>query len=271
MKKLFMSIFTVFLVISLFPINNTAYAEKVTYKWGNINFKSSYIGKIVVQKNTTLYKWDNKTHKLRKFNTIKKGSEYGVYTERDNKKYGKIYGLGNSKYVKKTTSVKFMKPSKHMKETVGKERIWLRNPDLKPITNSKGKYTTELKHLQEAIIISTKKDEILDEWVYITIKVGQKYYVIECDPYLKSNVYYKKNPFKTFKYSNSIWNLIKKEKIQLGMTKNQVRLSWGDPTDINSYGGSWGIMEQWIYGDVLNGGAVYLYFDNGKLESWQDF
>ncbi|MGE6259251.1 hypothetical protein ACQKCU_15315 [Heyndrickxia sporothermodurans] len=60
--------------------------------------------------------------------------------------------------------------------------------------------------------------------------------------------YYKKNPFKTFKYSNSIWNLIKKEKIQHGMTKNQVRLSWGDPTDTHSYGGSFrdnGTMDLW--------------------------
>ena len=40
--------------------------------------------------------------------------------------------------------------------------------------------------------------------------------------------------------------------------------SWGQPDDINRSVGSWGVHEQWVYGDE------YLYFENGKLTSWQD-
>ncbi|MFB5195281.1 hypothetical protein ACE198_10250 [Neobacillus sp. KR4-4] len=56
------------------------------------------------------------------------------------------------------------------------------------------------------------------------------------------------------------------------MTEKQVRLSWNDPNDINNYTYSWGSFDQWIYDDILSAsGAIYLYFKNGKLESWQDF
>jgi len=48
------------------------------------------------------------------------------------------------------------------------------------------------------------------------------------------------------------------------MTTEQVKMSWGSPYDINRTAGSWGIHEQWVYGDK------YLYFENGVLTSWQD-
>ena len=65
-------------------------------------------------------------------------------------------------------------------------------------------------------------------------------------------------------WPEEIWDLIKKGKIRLGMTKEQVRLSWGQPNDINRSVGPWGIHEQWVYG------SQYLYFENGILTSWQD-
>jgi hypothetical protein len=48
------------------------------------------------------------------------------------------------------------------------------------------------------------------------------------------------------------------------MTDDMARKSWGAPSDINRTVGSWGVHEQWIYGDT------YLYFENGILKSWQD-
>lgn len=61
--------------------------------------------------------------------------------------------------------------------------------------------------------------------------------------------------------------------IWTGMTKEQAVLSWGRPSSINSSGGIYGSYEQWVYkkyyGRMLGSTYKYLYFENGKLTSWQ--
>jgi hypothetical protein len=66
------------------------------------------------------------------------------------------------------------------------------------------------------------------------------------------------------KYGITDGQKILNKKIWLGMTDDMARLSWGKPSDINRSVGSWGVHEQWIYGNT------YLYFENGILTSWQD-
>jgi hypothetical protein len=69
----------------------------------------------------------------------------------------------------------------------------------------------------------------------------------------------------TKKYgSQEIAEKIMAKKIWLGMTSAMALESWGKPSDINRSVGSWGVHEQWIYGDT------YLYFEDGVLTSWQD-
>lgn len=65
-------------------------------------------------------------------------------------------------------------------------------------------------------------------------------------------------------YGESIANKILNHNIWLGMTPEMARLSIGNPSEINKSTGSWGIHEQWVYE------KKYLYFENGKLTSWQD-
>jgi len=66
----------------------------------------------------------------------------------------------------------------------------------------------------------------------------------------------------------SWWPLIEKSKIRIGMTKEAVRLSWGDPWRIHRTAGRWGIHEQWVYDRFPH--AQYLYFENGLVTGWQD-
>jgi hypothetical protein len=66
------------------------------------------------------------------------------------------------------------------------------------------------------------------------------------------------------KYGKKYGTLVVNKEIQLGMTKEMVDDSWGKPKDINRTVGSWGVYEQWVYSNT------YLYFENGKLTSWQD-
>lgn len=54
-------------------------------------------------------------------------------------------------------------------------------------------------------------------------------------------------------------------RIWIGMSKEEAEISQGKPNDINRSVGSWGTHEQWCYP-----GGVYLYFENGRLTSWQD-
>lgn len=76
---------------------------------------------------------------------------------------------------------------------------------------------------------------------------------------------YLKLPGKFKKLSKKVANAIEKQQVILGMTTDQAIASWGEPSSVNRTAGSWGIHEQWVYGD-----NTYLYFKNGKLTSWQD-
>jgi hypothetical protein len=57
---------------------------------------------------------------------------------------------------------------------------------------------------------------------------------------------------------------ILKGNVQIGMSREMVKATWGEPENINRTVGSWGVHEQWIYGNT------YLYFENNILTSFQD-
>ncbi|MEI8273408.1 MAG: hypothetical protein WCG08_12365 [Paludibacter sp.] len=86
------------------------------------------------------------------------------------------------------------------------------------------------------------------------------------DDYSFSKLFTFTNPkLKYPKIPTDIWSLICNEKVRIGMTKQQCRLSWGEPESINKSSGSWGVHEQWVYGS-----NSYLYFQNGVLSSIQN-
>jgi hypothetical protein len=63
--------------------------------------------------------------------------------------------------------------------------------------------------------------------------------------------------------SDRIRQAIAEGSIVLGMTKEDTRASWGDPSHVNKTVNASGISEQWVYGNT------YVYFENGRLTSWQ--
>jgi vacuolar-type H+-ATPase subunit I/STV1 len=66
------------------------------------------------------------------------------------------------------------------------------------------------------------------------------------------------------KYGNSIGDKLSRKEIWLGMAKELVRESRGEPSKVNRSIGSWGEHEQWVYPNAN------LYIRNGILSSWQD-
>ena len=67
------------------------------------------------------------------------------------------------------------------------------------------------------------------------------------------------------KYGATNGNLIAQGIVRIGMTKAMCKDAWGEPIDIHTTKGAWGVHEQWVYGD-----NTFLYFENGKLTSIQD-
>lgn len=100
-----------------------------------------------------------------------------------------------------------------------------------------------------------KKDSIMGytNELYLNINIEMK----------KMKRKHDKNEIKK-KYGEDIANKIYNRRILIGMTEEMAKLSIGKPLEVNKSTGSWGEHEQWVYEDR------YLYFENGKLTSWQD-
>lgn len=63
---------------------------------------------------------------------------------------------------------------------------------------------------------------------------------------------------------------IAQAKVSIGMTVLELMVSWGVPNDLNTTKTSYMNSGQWVYGDPLSG-ANYVYTDNGKVTSLQNF
>jgi hypothetical protein len=66
------------------------------------------------------------------------------------------------------------------------------------------------------------------------------------------------------KYGQKTYNKLKEGYYWTGMNREMATISLGSPKDINRTVGSWGVHEQWVYDNI------YLYFENGKLTSYQN-
>ncbi len=66
------------------------------------------------------------------------------------------------------------------------------------------------------------------------------------------------------KYGKYWGRLVAEGQLEIGMTKQMCRDSWGEPNDIKSTSTRYGTHEQWVYT------TIYVYFDNGKISAIQD-
>ena len=74
------------------------------------------------------------------------------------------------------------------------------------------------------------------------------------------------------KYGKANAKLIIEGHVRLGWTREMCRESWGNPNDINTMTGPWGVHEQWVYEYSFSDSySMYcLYFENGILTTIQD-
>jgi hypothetical protein len=107
-----------------------------------------------------------------------------------------------------------------------------------------------------------------------TVAFNRANYDSYCDkfkdrPETQAKIQQVKDDFAKLNPSPSKAEVIKAGNIRTGMTKDEVRLSWGRPYTVNRTVTSSSAHEQWVYGDEYNP-KTYLYFDDGILTAWQD-
>jgi hypothetical protein len=126
---------------------------------------------------------------------------------------------------------------------------------------------SDLNHLEKLTFIAVRVNDQNDAFVTLQKSNGKQVRIKLNRQYdtgmMLSDILWAKNPRTVYNWSNSVWTAISKNKLLSNMTREQVTLSWGEPSDKNTYQSSSLTYEQWIYS------GAYLYFWNGRLSSAQ--
>jgi hypothetical protein len=114
--------------------------------------------------------------------------------------------------------------------------LWIKkNDEISEFVKSKETEVRALKRLER----EQKQKDQKAEWAELEKKYGKK-------------------------YGQKTYDKLKEGYYWIGMNKEMATISLGQPTDINRTVGTWGVHEQWVYDNL------YLYFENGKLTSYQN-
>ena len=72
-------------------------------------------------------------------------------------------------------------------------------------------------------------------------------------------------------YPDFVIDKIIKGEVFMGMTNEQALFSWGRPDQIDHRDGTWGSVEEWLYGVDSQGEPFkYLHFRDGRLDDWKE-
>ncbi len=82
------------------------------------------------------------------------------------------------------------------------------------------------------------------------------------------NLYRKEIVDRHPEWSEDIKQAILRGGVVIGMTKEQARAAWGEPTHVNTTVTQSVVNEQWVYNMI--GVLSFLYFENGILTSYQN-
>ncbi|RCX21782.1 copper amine oxidase-like protein [Fontibacillus phaseoli] len=80
------------------------------------------------------------------------------------------------------------------------------------------------------------------------------------DLFADGSSFFNYDPYKKYKWSSTVWSQIKAGYISLGMTKEQVLLSWGAPAGKDATTAKGKVIETWVYADFDT-----IVFIDGKL------
>lgn len=131
--------------------------------------------------------------------------------------------------------------------------------------SSKEKKRVEITYQDYPLRIYLRKENKLITFLdFSTVYSGDKY---EC---LAHKYLFFEDPHKLHpNWSQRVWDAIRDERLFVGMSKDMVLMSWGEPMEINRSIGSWGTDEQWVYPAGFSNGNNYLYLRNEIVTSFQ--
>jgi hypothetical protein len=78
------------------------------------------------------------------------------------------------------------------------------------------------------------------------------------------DLFFERDPREIYKWPDRVWDAIASEQVFVGMTEDQVKLSWGKPQEINQKILSGKTVYQWVYT------KGYLFFENNILVANQN-
>lgn len=294
MKRIFFILFTLFYVISFGQVNITTKATKqveelpfdTSKNWQGEQYKS-YFGQMlyVVPKHKMLEKYGYKdfyeTPGGETFRPIAINSGNTKYEELVSKTYkvedaileGKDFMGNPNVYLKLSLDSQIVYYKYDMqydngfpfivlsyldklkKDNIGKKFVLIKSADSKL-----SDYETGKDVILNPGTIWTCKDIVLDSEYYklIMLFVNEKGETINdgVNGYLFFS--YEEKKRLESKYGKDLVKTAIERKIKVGMTKELVRIAYGDPKQINTTSYN----EQWVYS------YGYVYFKNGKVTSW---
>ncbi len=77
------------------------------------------------------------------------------------------------------------------------------------------------------------------------------------------------DPRAKYPWPDQIWSAIVERRLLLGMTKEQVMMSWGSPDSVHGLSATTYGYSQWVYKGI-GSSRTYLYFEGGQLTAIQD-
>jgi hypothetical protein len=104
--------------------------------------------------------------------------------------------------------------------------------------------------------------------VEVTCKAKGRTYIFKIGRDDFSEYFIESEPRRFEKWSKNIWKAIDNGNAVIGMTEEQAKLAWGEPTEVNTTTLRSGRSEQWVYASSI--GNAYLYFNNGILDAIQN-
>lgn len=308
MKKVLICIFSL-LIISVISVNsvNAATSKEVTLKENGVVIKSNTLipaaeflkgigGQVAINKtNDIIISYDGATVQTKVNSKYAKvngsGTTYNVPTQIVNGKLmiplqmikevfkGTVsveYGdLGyDGRYIKAVTivvqDVKLTVPINDLYESYAKyigKQTWLFYPGL--IYDLSGNMVHDIENLAEAKITNVKREAVLSSYIDVYFFYKGRTLRANLPEYRFSSSFIMTSPYKTYNYSQKIWDKIRKRTISIGMTSDMVYLAWGLYSRHSSSTYSWGSTDMWVY-EHSYGSDDYLFFRDDILTSFSD-
>ena len=199
------------------------------------------------------------------YKTFKK--EYLVIKDQKGRKYKMVFDLQNFQNNKIPSYILFEDILFEAKKMIGKT-IWLNNT-----FDRKGFFTFSdynFKRFEPVKVLDVFSFQNINYdypvWLKIKTNIGDEAFVRYNGDEGRVGIqdhYYTSEPLPNSWGKETIRKILD-EKIELGMTDRQVRISIGNPDEVNSTSSRHGVGEQWIYRDV-DGEGIFYQFEYGIL------